>query len=75
MSHCLKHCLTCQFKDGGPGAQEAMTGTCLEENLPADAQNKKPAVTTESQCDLPVNMHEKLICKNSVKSKCFDEED
>lgn len=29
----------------------------------------------KSQCDLPVNMHERLICKDSVKSKCFDEED
>lgn len=52
-----------------------MTRTCLEGSMPVETPNKKPAVTTESQRDLPVNMYEKLICKNSVKSKCFDEED
>lgn len=31
--------------------------------MPAEAQIKEPAVTTESQCDLPVNMHEGLICR------------
>lgn len=29
----------------------------------------------ESLSDLLVNMHEKLMCKDSVESKCFDEED
>lgn len=52
-----------------------MTGTCLEVTMPVEAQIKEHAVITESQCDLMVNMHERLICKDSVKSKCFDEED
>lgn len=41
------------------GAVQCQGGNCLLASL----------------SDLPVNMHEKLICKNSVKSKCFDEED
>lgn len=36
---------------------------------------KGAAAFPQSLSDLPGNMHEKLICKDSVKSKCFDEED
>lgn len=38
-------------------------------------RDKGAAAIPESLSDLPANMHEKLICKDSVKSKCFDEED
>lgn len=50
-------------------------GSCVQGVCPAGTHWQRGYGILESLCNLPVNMHEKVIGKNSVKSKCFDADD
>lgn len=51
-----------------------MTGSLAAGLLCPGSMGGRVAATAESLNDLLVNMHENLMCKDFVKSKCFDEE-
>lgn len=51
-----------------------MTGSLAAGLLCSSSVGRRVAAIAESLSDLLVNMHENLMCKDSVKSKCFDEE-